>query len=714
MEVNNLIKFGKFIVKFRIPILIIAVLLLIPSFIGISKTRINYDMLNYLPDNIDTVKGQNILKDDFGKGAFSLVVVEGMTDKEVADLKAKFEQVDHVDTVVWYNSIADLSIPAEVLPDKIYNAFNKDDCTMLAVFFDTSTSSDETMQAITSLRNIAGTNCFISGMSAAVTDLKNLCEQEEPIYVMIAVICACAAMVIFMDSWLIPIIFLLSIGVAIVLNLGTNMFLGDISYITKALSAVLQLAVTMDYSIFLWHSYEEQIERYEGDKKRAMAHAISHTLTSVIGSSLTTIAGFAALCFMTFTLGLDLGIVMSKGVLLGVIGSVTTLPALILLFDKPIEATRHKALLPNMDKISSFITGHSWIWLVAFVIILVPALYGYMNTDVYYDMSESLPSDMQFVIANTKLKDEFDMSSTHMILCKADLSDKDATDMLNEVENVEGVKNAIGINSIIGSTIPEEIVPDKLLKVLKTDKYQLILVSSEYKVATDEVNNQIDEINRVIKKYDSDAMLIGEAPLTKDMITITDHDFQVVDTISIVAIFLIIAIVLQSFSLPFILVMVIEFAIFINLGLPFYQGVSLPFIAPICISTIQLGATVDYAILMTNTYKTLRYKGTDKKTSITKALSFSIPSIIVSAIGLFAATFGVALYSNIDIIKSMCMLLARGALISMASVIFVLPSLFMVLDKIICKTGKGFICKTGSSTDNASEGKELGNYENAK
>lgn len=689
-----MINFGKKIVKFRIPIIIISILLLIPSIFGMMGTRINYDMLDYLPEDIDTVEGQNILLNDFGKGGFSLVMVDGMKPNDVAKLQNKFKEINHVDTVLWYNSLADVNIPMELLPEKYYDVFNKGDSTMLAVFFDSSISSDETMQAIKDMRSVSGKQCFISGLSAMVTDLKDLCEKEEPVYVGIAVLAACIIMMIFMDSWIIPIIFLISIGIAIMFNLGTNYFLGEISYITKALSAVLQLAVTMDYSIFLWHSYSENKERFPGDKNRAMSHAIANTITSVLGSSITTIAGFIALCFMTFTLGRDLGIVMAKGVLFGVIGCVTILPSLILACDKLIEKTKHKSILPSFNKLATFITKKSWIFVIVFLILVGPALYGYSKADKYYDLSKSLPDDMDFVIANTKLQDEFDMASTHMILCDAHMSAKDAKNMMDEIDKVEGVKFTVGFNSLVGSSVPEDILPESIVDVLKTDKYQLMLISSQYKVASDEVNDQVDQINDILKKYDNTGKLIGEANCTKDLIVITDRDFTIVSIISIAAIFIIIALVLKSASLPIILVSVIEFAIFINLGIPYYSGVSLPFITPICISTIQLGATVDYAILMTTRYKKERFRGSDKQNSIITALSTSMPSIIVSALGFFAATFFVGLYSDIDMISSMCNLMARGAIISMFSVIFILPAMFVIFDKFIIHSSLGFIDKS--------------------
>ena len=694
-----MIKFGKGIVKYRIPILVIAVLLLIPSVFGILNTRINYDMLDYLPEDMDTVIGQNILLEDFGKGAFSMVIVEGMEPKEVSALKTQIEQVEHVESVIWYDSLMDISVPMELLPDKYVQAFNSGDATLMAVFFDTATSADETMDAIRDVRAIARENCFVTGMSALVTDLKDLCEREEPVYVAIAVLLATLVMMLFMDSFLIPFVFLASIGMAIVWNLGSNFFLGGVSYITKALAAVLQLAVTMDYSIFLWHSYSEQKQRFAGDKNRAMAHAIAHTVTSVVGSSVTTVAGFLALCFMSFTLGRDLGIVMAKGVVLGVIGCVTTLPAMILIFDKPIEKTRHRQLLPKMDGLSRWVTKHSWVFAIAFVVILIPALFGYFNTNVYYDLGEALPEDMDYVIANSKLQEEFDMGSTHMILADSSMSQKDMKAMMAEIDAVDGVKETLGLSSVVGSLVPEEILPESITGILKGDRYELLMVSSEYKTASDEVNAQITQINEILKRYDDTGMLIGEGPCTKDLIEVTDHDFQVVNWLSIAAIFLIIAIVFRSGSLPVILVAVIEFAIFINLGLPYYTGTSLPFIAPICISTIQLGATVDYAILMTTRYKRERSLGQDKRTSITTALAASIPSVVVSALGFFAATFGVAVYSDVDIISSLCNLMARGAIVSMLSVILILPSMLMLLDKVVCATSAGFKPKQASKQE---------------
>lgn len=683
-------RFSRAVVKYRIPILIIAVLLMVPSVLGMIGTRINYDMLDYLPSDMDTVVGQNELKEDFGKGAFSFIIVEDMKDKDVAALCDKIKEVDHVDSVIWYSTLADISVPKELIPDKIYNEFNTDNATMVAVFFDSATSEDVTMDAIREIRSIAGKQCFVSGMSALVTDLKDLCEQEEPIYVGLAVLCATVAMLIFLDGWLVPFVFLASIGMMILLNLGTNYFFGEISYITKALSAVLQLAVTMDYSIFLWHSYNEQRERCD-DHKEAMAVAIKETLTSVVGSSITTVAGFAALCFMTFTLGRDLGIVMAKGVIFGVIGCVTVLPALILVLDNPLQKTKHKSLLPDMTKFAGKLTKIFPVFLIIFAVLIPPAYYGYSktNNEVYYDMGQCLPDDIEYVIANSKLSDDFNIASTHMVLVDANLDQKSVKNMMKEMEEVNGVKYVLGLESVIGSRVPEEVIPDSIKGILKSDKWELLLINSEYKVASDNVNTQIDELNAVLKKYDQKGMLIGEAPCMKDMIETTDRDFKVVNAVSIVAIFVIIALVEKSISLPFILIAVIELAIFINLGLPHYLGQSLPFIAPICISTIQLGATVDYAILMTTRYKSERLLGNDKRKSVTTALATSIPSILVSGMGLFAATFGVAVYSDIDIISSMCMLMARGAVVSMLCVIFILPALLMLCDKIVCKTTLG-------------------------
>lgn len=681
---------AKVIVKNRVLILIISLALMIPSVFGMLNTRINYDMLNYLPDDMDTVIGQDTLKEDFGKGAFSFIIVEDMPAKDVAALKEKIEAVDHVDTVLWYDSLADLSVPMELLPDKLYDAFNQGNATMMAVFFDSATSEDVTMDAIRDIRAIAGKQCFVSGMSALVTDLKDLCEQEEPIYVALAVACACAAMMLLLDGWLVPFVFLASIGMCIVFNLGSNYFFGEISYITKALSAVLQLAVTMDYSIFLWHSYNEQLQQ-NSDHNEAMAVAIHETFASVIGSSITTIAGFIALCFMSFTLGRDLGIVMAKGVLLGVIGCVTILPSMILLLDKPLQKTRHKSLIPDMGGFAKGVCKHFPVFLVIFALLIAPAYYGYdkTNDEVYYDMGQCLPEDIDYVIANSKLAEDFDISSTHMLLVDASLPTRDVRDMIDEMEQVDGVKYVLSLESVVGPLVPEDILPDSVRSLLNDGQWELMLINSEYKVASDAVSDQLDSLNAILKKYDDTGMLIGEAPCMKDMIDTTDHDFQVVNAVSIVAIFVIIALVEKSISLPFVLIAVIELAVFINLGLPHYLGQSLPFIAPICISTIQLGATVDYAILMTTRYKSERLNGNERKAAVYTALRTSAPSVIVSGLGLFAATFGVAVYSNIDIVGSMCMLMARGAIISVVLVLLVLPALLILCDGIICRTTKG-------------------------
>ncbi|MFR6257988.1 MAG: efflux RND transporter permease subunit [Anaerovoracaceae bacterium] len=686
-----MLKFGEAVTRKRKLILIIAVLLLIPSFIGMIMTRINYDVLDYLPDDIQTIKGQNILLDEFGKGGFSMVMVEGMEKKDVSDLKSKIEKVDNVDSVIWYDSILDVSVPYEILPENIYDEFNSGDTTLMAVFFDKSTSSDESMKAVSQIRKLGNEQCFVSGMTAFVEDLKNLAEKEEPVYVAIAVLLSCIVLALFMDSWIIPLLFISGIGMAILYNLGSNIFMGEISYITKALSAVLQLGVTMDYSIFLWHSYEEQRQDKMKSKEEAMANAIASTVTSVAGSSITTIAGFLALCFMTFTLGMDLGIVMAKGVLFGVIGCVTILPSLILTFEPVIQKTRHKGLMPEFNKISDIVTKKPALFAVVFIVLLIPFSIGYSNTEVYYNLDKSVPDNLPFKIANDKLGEEFDMNTTHMLLVDADMDKKDVANMMEDIDGVDGVKYTLGLESFVGPSVPDEILPKNLEQTVKSENYQLLIINSEYKVASDEVNNQIDNINKVVKKYDSKGMLIGEAPCTKDLINITDKDFKVVSIISILAIFIIIALVLKSVSLPIILVAVIELAIFINLGIPYYTKTVLPFIASICISTIQLGATVDYAILMTTRYKKERHDGKDKHESVRIAHLTSMPSVTVSALGFFAATFGVGIYSDIDIISSLCSLMARGAIISMLVVAFILPAMFMIFDKMICRTSKGFL-----------------------
>ena len=688
-----MVNFGKKVVKYRVLILILGVLLLIPSVFGYLNTRVNYDVLTYLPDNIETMKGQDILVNDFGTGAFSMFIVDGMEEKDVAELKEKIEKVDHVANVIWYDSIADISVPMSMLPDDIYDVFNSDTGTMMAIFFDEGTSSDGTMDAIAQIRKIAGKQCFLSGMSAVVTDTKNLAEKETPVYVLIAVILAVIVLGLTMESFFVPLLFMLSIGMAIIYNLGSNYFMGEISYITKALAAVLQLGVTLDYSIFLMHSYEEQQVRYDGDKKRAMAHAISQTFSSVMGSSITTIAGFIALCFMSFTLGLDIGIVMVKGVIFGVIACVTILPSMILCCDKIIEKTQHKPFLPDIGRISDKVTKRYLVYVVLFLLFLFPAIYGNNHTAVYYNLDETLPKDLPSIIANEKLKGDYDMNTTHMILVDSSVSSTDVNKMIKEMDKVDGVKWALGLDSLVGPSVPSDMIPESVSSMLKNDKYQLLLVNSEYKVASDEVNAQIKTLNKILHKYDKTGMLIGEGPLTADLIDITDQDFKTVSAVSIGIIFVIILVLFKSISLPVILVGVIEFAIFVNMGIPYYTGTKLPFVASIVIGTIQLGSTVDYAILMTTRYKRERNHGANKHDAITTAHRVSAQSIMVSALSFFAATIGVGLYSNIDMISSLCILMARGALISMVVVIFVLPSMFMVFDKVIVKTSKGFLPK---------------------
>lgn len=685
-----MVKVGKKIVKFRVPILILSIILLIPAVWGYVNTRINYDVLTYLPEDIETMQGQEIMTNDFGIGAFSMLMVDGMEDKEIVKLKEKVEKVDGVENVLWYDSLADISVPQSVLPSKLYDEYNTEDGTMMAVFFKDGTSSDETMKAITEIRKITGEQCFLSGMSAIVEDTKELAEKETPLYVLIAVALSALVLAITMESIFVPVLFLLSIGIAIVYNLGTNVFFGEISYITKALAAVLQLGVTMDYSIFLMHSYQEQQVRYNGDKERAMAHAISQTFSSIIGSSVTTVAGFIALCFMSFTLGKDIGIVMAKGVIFGVLVCVTVLPSMILCCDKLIEKTKHKPLLPDIGRISDKVTKRYVIYVVAFVILLFPAIYGNNHTGVYYNLDESLPKDLPSVIANTKLKEDYNMNTTHMILVDSSVAGSDVKKMSQEIEKVDGVKWVLGLDNLVGSGVPADMLPESVTGMLKNDKYQLLMVNSTYKVATDKVNKQIEQIDKIMDKYDKGAMLVGEGPLTKDLINITDTDFKRVSAVSIGIVFVIILLLFKSITIPVILVGVIEFAIFVNMGIPFYTGTKLPFVASIVIGTIQLGATVDYAILMTTRYQRERSRGAGKFDAITTAHKFSAQSIIVSALSFFAATIGVGLYSNIDMISSLCILMARGALISMVVVVLILPSLFMVFDKIIVKTSKGF------------------------
>lgn len=685
-------KFGKVIVKLRIPILILSFLLLIPSAIGYFNTRVNYDILYYLPNEIETMQGQDILMDDFNKGAYAMVVVQNMDTKSTDRLIKKVESVDHVAQVISYTGIVGEDVPSEIVPSKFRKYFENDstDTTLFAIFFDNTTSSDDTMNAITQIREKTEGQAFISGMSAVVTDTKNLSEKETPLYVLIAVVLVCIVLAIFMDSFLVPVFFMISIGMAIVYNLGSNILLGEVSYITKALAAVLQLGVTLDYSIFLWHSYKEMKEIYPDDHKEAMAVAIGNTLTSVVGSSITTVAGFIALCFMSFTLGLDLGIVMAKGVVFGVIGCVTILPSLILTFDRALEKTMHREIMPNFDKLATFIVNHSWIFVIIFVVLLGPAIYGQNHTSVYYDLSDTLPDDLACSQANKKLEENFDMNSIYMILADSGMSTDTANEMLDKLGDVDGVQFALGLDTALKSGIPQEFLPAKTVSELKGEDYQIMMIATDYKIASDEINNQISKVNDIVKSYDSKAMVVGEAPCTKDLITITDKDFKTVSAVSIVAIFVIILFVLKSISLPIILVSAIEFAIFVNMGIPYFTHTQIPFIASVVIGTIQLGATVDYAILMTTRYKKERSQGYTKKEAIQIALSTSIPSIIVSALGFFAATFGVGCIASVDMIGSLCTLMARGAIISMFVVIFILPSLFVLFDKLIINTSIGF------------------------
>lgn len=682
-------KFGKLIVKLRIPILLVAFGLLIPAVIGYFNTKVNYDILYYLPSEIETMVGQDILVDQFGNGAFSFLMVEGMQEKDVAKLREKVSKVQGVADVIWYDSVADLSIPMIMIPDTLYEAFNNGDCTMMAVLFSGTTSEDDTLNAITEIRKIAGEQCFLSGMSAVVIDTKNLSDKETPLYVLIAVVLATIVLALTMDSYLAPIFFLIGIGLAIIYNLGTNVFKGEISYITQALTAVLQLGVTMDYSIFLWHSYEENLDIYD-DRNDAMANAIAATISSVVGSSITTVAGFVALCFMSFTLGLDLGIVMAKGVIIGVISCVTVLPSMLLVFDKAIQKTRHKSLLPDMPKVSEWIVNHSWLFAILFVVLLIPGVYGNNHTSVYYNLDSSLPADLPSIVANTKLGENFEMNCTHMLLSDVNMSTEQTMDMINKMEEVAGVKAVLGLDSILGPTIPRSMIPDDLKETLQSDEYKLMLIMSEYKVASDEVNEQCDALEAIAKSYDPKAMLVGEAPCTRDLIRITDEDFATVNEVSIGAIFAIILLVFKSLTLPAILVGVIELAIFINMGIPYYTGTVLPFVASIVIGTIQLGSTVDYAILMTTKYKEERFAGAPKKEAILTAHKASMKSIIVSALSFFAATFGVGCVSNIDMIASLCALMARGAIISMFIVLTMLPTMLMIFDKVIIYTSLGF------------------------
>lgn len=685
-----MINFGKKIVKHRKLVIIICLLLMIPAVIGYAFTHVNYDLLNYLPGDLETMKGQDILVDEFGMGAFTMVIVEDMPDKDVAALKAKIEQVDCVKDVLWYDSVADLSLPVDLLPDELKDAFYKDNATMMIALLEDTTSADRSMEAIKEIRKLCNEQCFASGMTGLIEDVKELSDKETPIYVAIAVVLSLIVLALTMESFVTPVLFLLSIGLSILYNLGSNIIFGEISYITKALTAVLQLGVTMDYSIFLLNSYEANKERFNNDKERAMAHAISNTFKSVVSSSITTVAGFIALCFMSFTLGMDIGLVMAKGVILGVICCVTFLPSLILCCDGLIEKTKHKSLIPNMDRVSEFITKHSIVFFVLFVALYIPAVYCNNHTGVYYNLDKSIPADLPSSVANEKLAEEFEMNSVYMVVLDNDMTAKDKIAMIDEMEQVDGIKNVIGINSIVGPGIPAEMIPGSVASMLKSDEHELMFVCSDYKAATEEVNTQIATLSDVVKKYCPSGMLVGEAPLTKDLQEVTDIDFKNVSVASIAAIFAIILLVFKSISLPIILVLVIEFAININMGIPFLTGTTLPFVASVVIGTIQLGSTVDYAILMTSRYEKERNNGKSKKEAVSIAHKTSMKSILVSGISFFAATFGVAMYSDIDMISSLCTLLARGAAISTVVVILVLPSMFMIFDKVICKTSIGF------------------------
>ncbi|MCI5900251.1 MAG: efflux RND transporter permease subunit [Hominisplanchenecus sp.] len=685
-----MLNFGRKIVKFRIPILILSLLLLIPSLFGYIRTRVNYDILYYLPDEIETMQGQDILVDQFGTGAYSMVVCEGMSEKDVSALRRKIEDIDHVEKCIWYDSLMDLEVPMSMLPDKIYDAFNSDDATLMFVIFDTTTSADETMDAIREIRAAGNAQCFVSGMSAIVTDTKDLSDKEVPIYVLIAVLLCIVVLSLTMNSWLVPFLFLFSIGMSILYNLGSNIFLGEVSYITKALTAVLQLGVTMDYSIFLWHSYQEQLNRYPDDRPEAMANAIAATLKSVVASSITTIAGFIALCFMSFTLGLDMGVVMAKGVVIGVICCVTVLPSLIMIFDQALEKTHHRELIPDVPRITEFVTKHCKVFLILFVLLFLPAIYCQQNTKVYYNLDSTLPDTLDSVKANTKLDADFDMGAVHMLLIDSNLSTRDKTNLIKDMEQVDGVSTVLGIESIVGPSVPKSIIPKDIRGLLENDQWEVMLILNSYKTASEEVNRQITQLNTILDQYDPKGMLVGEAPCTKDLITITAKDFAVVNSVSIGLVFLIILLVFKSVTLPILLVAAIELAIYINLGIPYLTGTTLPFIASIVIGTIQLGSTVDYAILMTSRYEKERCLGKSKLESVKIAHATSIRSVLVSALSFFAATFGVGLYSNIDMISSLCRLMARGAIISMFVVLLVIPSMFLVFDKLICKTSGNF------------------------
>lgn len=679
-------KFGQFICKHKVAILIISLLLLIPSIIGYKATRVNYDILVYLPDNIETIKGENILANDFDMGAFSVVILENMQSKDIIELEKQFREVGNVEKVVGLTDIIGTDVPLEMLPDEIKDKLYKDNTTPVLVTFKDGISEDTTMETVEKLREISNENCKISGMTATVLDTRNLSDSEVIIYVMIAVALCLIILQLALDSYLAPVLMLLNIGMAVLYNMGTNAFLGQTSYITKAISAVLQLGVTMDFAIFLYHSYKAEKEKASNNDE-AMATAIAKTLVSVLGSSLTTIAGFLALCSMNLTLGKDIGLVMAKGVLIGVITAVTTLPAMLLVFDKWVEKTKHKEILPRFEKVKNFNLKHYKAILVAFIVILPFAVYGYTHTENYYNLNKSLPDTLNSIQANNELKDKFDMVSTELLLVDKNMPDYKLNEMLDKIENLDGIEWTLSYSKISKEVnIPKEMLPEDITSIFESDKYQMVIINSKYEIATNELNSQIEEVNKIIKEYDDTAILAGEGPLMKDLVEISDHDFNSVNTVSIAIILVIMVFVLKSVSLPIILIAAIEFAIFINMGIPAYTGTIIPFIASIVIGTIQLGATIDYAILITTKYKTARIEGKDKHQAIDEALGTSIQSIIVSALCFFGATFGVGMYSKIEMIGSLCSLMARGAIISMATVLTVLPAFLIVFDKIICKT----------------------------
>ncbi|HIR93246.1 MAG TPA: MMPL family transporter [Candidatus Egerieimonas intestinavium] len=683
-------KLSRKIVQLRVPIFLVSLLLLIPAALGYIHTRVNYDILSYLPEDIETMKGQDILVDEFGTGGYSMFICRGMQNKDVAKLKGQIQEVPHVARVLWYDDVMDISVPLEMLPENIREVFNSGDSTLMFIIFDTTTSADETMDAIGEIRSLAGKQCFLSGMSAVVTDTRDLAESEVFIYVVIAAALSTIVLALTMESYLIPVFFLLSIGMAILYNLGSNVFLGEISYITQALTAVLQLGVTMDYSIFLWHSYQEKVQLYPDNHREAMAQAIPATIKSVVGSSITTVAGFVALCFMSFTLGLDLGVVMAKGVVIGVICCVTVLPSMILIFDKPLEKTKHRKLLPEPAGLSRFIVKHHSVFAALFLVLLIPFAWFQSQTEVYYNLDATLPEELPSIQANSLLEEEFHLGAVHMLLLDKDVESKEIYQMIDRMEQVDGVKQVLGLESVVGPAIPDSMIPEELKSTLESEHYRLMLILNDYPVASDQVNRQISQLNEILKDYDPEGMLVGEAPCTKDLITITDKDFQVVSAISIAAVFLIILCVFKSISLPVILVLVIEGAIFINMGIPYLTGTQLPFVASIVIGTIQLGATVDYAILMTSRYEAERGAGRTKREAISIAHKTSVQTVMVSALSFFAATFGVGVYSQIDMISSLCLLMARGAIISMLAVLLFLPAMFWIFDGAICKTSKNF------------------------